>query len=1731
MKRHLNGKADLILAFALALLVGLASGSFWPLSAAPVARGSQELGSVSGQSATLLSDGRWLLIGGEGPEVLNTIALHDPTTNTTTILETVLNFPRTWHSATVLPNGTVLIWGGTGLDGLLVQQGELFDPATLQVSLLEGLGLTPRAHHSATLLTDGLVLFAGGATQNSEASSLAELLDSRSGDVLVVPNPMRTTRRGHTATLLSTGEVLLWGGQDRFGTTLDYGESYDPMARRFSLQASPADPRGHGPARLEASIPENRAEDARRDGLVALRFSKPVEVRIVNSQTVSLEGPEGTVPARVIAAEGGMLVFITPKEPLAYSTTYTVSVANLAGRDGLPVTPGRVIFTTESSPDEGEVWLPGSNSPEDWHSDYPDPTGTLPPPLQAQPGVTALAGQVLKLNNRPLPNVTIEVAGQTTTTDETGRFLLTGIPAGRHLMIVNGETASKPGLSYCSFELGVNIAEGVTTALPRPIWLPVEDIQHATMIPVPTDREIVVTTPRIPGLEVRIPAGVILRTRMGHPLTRLSITPMPVDRAPWPLPAGAKVSMFYVFQAHGSRVESVTGQPTPGIRIISPNNGGLEPGAQVELWNYSAARTGWYIYGSARVSGDGKKIVPNPDVGLRYLNCLTFWSPFNWFPNSWVPPGDDAWDGDPVHLGTGLFVHKKTDLVVPDTIPIVLTRVYRQKDTATRQFGIGFSHSYELALAGDGINQGWAILPDGGRLHYTASSGWRHGSSPTGFQGSTISGGPLKITMKDGTRYIIGGYVAGVSGSEYSWTWLDGIEDRHGNRLDIKRDVIPTTGINNAKILEITTPNGRWVRFSHDTTGRITEARDNIGRVVTYEYDAEGRLWKVTDAEGGVTEYGYDSGHRMTTIKDGRGLVYLTNEYDENDRVSKQTLVDGSTFEFTYIPWGGGGGVSETRVKRPLGDFRRVTFNTDGYSLNDTMFWGTPQEYTRVRTRQATSNFVNTYEDALGRRTEFAFNSDGNVTGVTRLAGTPEAVTTSFTYEPTFEQLASLTDPLNRTVTIDYDTQGNPTSVTDPLDHESTFTYNAAGQLLTATNPLGKTTQFAYDGADLVSITDPLGRTVNRYFDSAGRVAIVTDPLGNQSEFEYNRLNQVTKITDAQGGQTPFTYDPNGNLLSLSDARGNTTSYTYDNMDRLATRTDPLLNSESYQYDLAGKLTQFTDRRGKVTKFTYDVENRLGSVGFGWNGTSYESTIGYTYDAVDRLTQVVDSQSGTITLAYDNLDRLTSETTPQGAVSYGYDAVGRRTSMTVAGQPVVNYTYDNADRLTQITQGTSTVAFGYDAGDRRTSLTLPNGIVVSYAYDDASQLTGMIYSLGANTLGNLTYAYDLVGRRTAVAGSFARTGLPQAVTSATYNVANQLTQWNATALTYDAEGNLTSDGTNTYNWDAGNQLVSISGGATASFTYDAFGRRVQRTAGGATRSFLYDGLNTVQEQLGGGQTANLLTGGLDQYFMRTDPAWSQHYLADGLGSTLGLADNSGSILTQYTYEAFGLTSVSGAAAPQLFQYTGRENDGTGLFYYRARYYHPTLQRFISEDPIGFAGGDVNLYGYVLNSPTIYVDPLGLDKDRVSCEGSVDAYSLNGTWDLGIPGALIGEGVGGPPGVFIGYAIGRMFGVGANVSWVPSTNQWYAGPTGVFSPGVWGATGVSVTGLSFPDQQSAANVLSGWSGFINYQPIWWGGATVVKSPGSPPVVGNTIGSRVPLVLGGGYNWRVWNGQCQ
>ncbi len=122
----------------------------------------------------------------------------------------------------------------------------------------------------------------------------------------------------------------------------------------------------------------------------------------------------------------------------------------------------------------------------------------------------------------------------------------------------------------------------------------------------------------------------------------------------------------------------------------------------------------------------------------------------------------------------------------------------------------------------------------------------------------------------------------------------------------------------------------------------------------------------------------------------------------------------------------------------------------------------------------------------------------------------------------------------------------------------------------------------------------------------------------------------------------------------------------------------------------------------------------------------------------------------------------------------------------------------------------------------------------------------------------------------------------------------------------------------------------------------------------------------------------MLTGlEIDEVFSRTDSSGTSTFLTDALGSTLALADSTGTVQTSYTYGPFGTPSSTGASNSNTQQYTGLPSDGTGLQYNRARYYSPTLQRFISEDPLGFGGGSVNLYAYAGNDPINASDPSGL----------------------------------------------------------------------------------------------------------------------------------------------------------
>jgi RHS repeat-associated protein len=305
--------------------------------------------------------------------------------------------------------------------------------------------------------------------------------------------------------------------------------------------------------------------------------------------------------------------------------------------------------------------------------------------------------------------------------------------------------------------------------------------------------------------------------------------------------------------------------------------------------------------------------------------------------------------------------------------------------------------------------------------------------------------------------------------------------------------------------------------------------------------------------------------------------------------------------------------------------------------------------------------------------------------------------------------------------------------------------------------------------------------------------------------------------------------------------------------------------------------------------------------------------------------------------------------------------------------------------VTSITQNGKTTTSVYDNANRMTQSVMGNGVAKNFVYDAASQLSSITFKKGTTTIGDLTYSYDNGGQIITQNGSLARTPLPPATTAnAIYDANNRLTSWNGQAISYDAQGNMLAIGGKTFTWDTRNRLASITGGTTASFSYDAADRRISKAVPITTNiatQLTYDGANPVVEKQGATVTGTNLTGlGMDSYLTRKDGATETYPLTDHLGSTVALTDAAGAIVTSYTYEPYGATTQTGTASSNPHQYTGRENDGTGLYFYRARYYDPQLMRFISEDPIGLAGG-VNSYAYVDGAPMSYSDPDGLRRQK------------------------------------------------------------------------------------------------------------------------------------------------------
>jgi RHS repeat-associated protein len=272
---------------------------------------------------------------------------------------------------------------------------------------------------------------------------------------------------------------------------------------------------------------------------------------------------------------------------------------------------------------------------------------------------------------------------------------------------------------------------------------------------------------------------------------------------------------------------------------------------------------------------------------------------------------------------------------------------------------------------------------------------------------------------------------------------------------------------------------------------------------------------------------------------------------------------------------------------------------------------------------------------------------------------------------------------------------------------------------------------------------------------------------------------------------------------------------------------------------------------------------------------------------------------------------------------------------------------------------------------KRLSVTDQTGAITSYGYDNDGRLT----KESSSALGTVTYSYDNVGNRLnkSVGGTTTQTF--------TYDADDRVLN---TGYSYDANGNVKSDGNNTYTWDWENVLTESDAGTGNQATYvsDANGLRIQQTNTSGTTNYTVDedsGYGNVVEER---SAANTLIARYDygDDLLRMDRGTAtSYYLFDGLGSTRLLTDQNGNVTDTDSYDAYGNVVAHTGTTVNPYLFDGQEEDGTGLYYLRARYMDPGRGEFLGQDPFE---GDVedpaslHRYLYASDDPADFDDPSG-----------------------------------------------------------------------------------------------------------------------------------------------------------
>ena len=822
----------------------------------------------------------------------------------------------------------------------------------------------------------------------------------------------------------------------------------------------------------------------------------------------------------------------------------------------------------------------------------------------------------------------------------------------------------------------------------------------------------------------------------------------------------------------------------------------------------------------------------------------------------------------------------------------------------------------------------------------------------------------------------------------------------------------------------LTNPVGDTTTYRHDEQGRLVQTEDGEGNIVEHEYNDQGQIVKTGNAGLSVfEEFVYGKAGELLSHTDVAGQT-STTQYDDYLRPIVATYLGVATYT-AYDEVGRVDTIRRAATADHGEDITRYEYD----NLSRTRF-----------VYDSFDHFTETQYDDLGR-VDTTFDKNGHATrrdydGLNRLVTTHVDVEgLEVSKKRFYDQMGNILqiqdprdedpgfgsswvcvktdfmyDNLGRLVgernpndgpttpgltTYEYDANGNRTLVVDPgqelpdgstLRNETRFIYDEAGRLVREVNEEGGVREWGYDNAG----------NIDWEKDRRGYVTEYTWEFTFDGGSNYQQDKEIWKNADGTTERTiDREYNDDGQLEWVKETGADGT----------------LLSQITYGYDakdLVNSVDSFlgTSHTGTAINvnldYTFDTRNRQSSVQADVNGSDAYSNI-WKYNALDQIVEITQTQT-----AVDK--RIQFDYTASGLL----DRIGRFETHSGTEHEALSskYTYDELDRLEQLkyfvgddVESLRYFQWSYGVDYQIDTFTTNDG-TDTYLYDDADQLIG----IDSTTQDDQDFVYDGNGNRITVD----RTDSGGTTTDDyDHEEANRLTSDGTYTYEYDDEGNLTRKyDTNTeviYKWDRRNRLTDVefkdapTGGnvtKTVEYEYNINDRRISKTvkdgSGTVTDQEFYawdNDHNTLKIGADGTvEATNLYGPSVDMIFASEDAVgevlWAvtdnQNTVRDIANFDETIGDNGDTtIVASREYDIFGnLIAVTGSdlSASEAIPagYTARYWDPDAeLYYYRARWYDPAIGRFISEDPLGFDAGDVNVQRYVGNNTPNSIDPSGL----------------------------------------------------------------------------------------------------------------------------------------------------------